>query len=289
MGILVARRVIPVARDRWLRWPPVAAMVRLDLLTALTSLTPYAAAAAVLALAALLLQNDLHRIREDGLLVRGEPFALPVAAAGFLLAVVLATWAALAVARDREQGALELLCYGPVSPAAYLLARLVGLGLLASLLLLVVLGGFVLLSAATGLHLGLRATLVLLLLTGPLAGAAGVGLAVAGAVRRARPAVLAVLGLALAGVGLQVAHEVLARLPTPEFHVSPVQVVRWAAFLLSRVTGWALPFGYVDRLMGAVLHGDAAQALPAALAPWLYAAVLLALGTVALERTGVRR
>src|SRR2546427_647065 len=116
-----------------------------------------------------------------------------------------------------------------------------------------------------------------------------VGLLVAALIRRVRPTILAVLGLALGTVGLQVAREVLVRLPAPEFHVNPVQVLRWAAFAVSSITQWLLPFGYVDRELSVMLRGDLAGALGVTVAACVYAAVVLALAAAGLDRTGIRR
>jgi hypothetical protein len=112
------------ARARSLR--PAAAMIRLDLFSTLTTLAPYLIVAVAAALAGFVLQNDLHRVQEDGLLVIDDPFAVSLYGGVLLLAVYLAASAAMAVAREREQCAVELLCYGPVSALSYLLAKFAG-------------------------------------------------------------------------------------------------------------------------------------------------------------------
>src|SRR5438552_2838177 len=106
---------------------------------------------------------------------------------------------------------------------------------------------------------------------------------------RVRPAIFAVLELTLGAVGVQVAREVLVRLPAPEFHVNPVYLLRWVAFAVSSVTQWLLPFGYVDRELTVMLRGDLPGALGAAAAGSVYAVLVLVLAAAALQRTGIRR
>ncbi len=290
MGVVADVRAAARVRSVWqIPARPTAAMIRLDLFSALTALAPYAVVAVAAALAGFLLQNDLHRVQQDGLLVLGDPFAVALYGGVLLLSVYLAASAAMAVAREREHGAVELLCYGPVSSLSYLLAKFCSHVLQYAFLLMLLLGSYLLLGLVTGLHLRGTTVLAMAFSIGPAAAATTLGLLVAALVRRVRPTVLAVLGLALGAVGLQVAREILTRLPAPEFHVNPVQVLRWAAVAVSSVTQWVLPFGYVDRELSVMLRGDLAGALGAALAAAVYAAVVLVLAGAGLDRTGIRR
>jgi len=290
MGVVSEVRAAARVRSVWqVSARPTLTMIRLDIFSALTALAPYAVVAVATGLAGFLLQNDLHRIQEDGLLVLGDPFAVPLYGGVLLLAVYLATSAAMAAAREREHGAVELLYYGPVSSFSYLLAKLCGHVLQYAVLLVLLLGSYVLLALVTGLHMRETTVLAMILSIGPAAAATTLGLLVAALVHRLRPALLAVLGVALGAVGLQVAREILARLPAPEYHVNPVQVLRWAAFAISSITQWVLPFGYVDRELSAMLRGDLAGGLVAAGAAGVYAVVVLVLAAAGLDRTGIRR
>jgi ABC-type transport system involved in multi-copper enzyme maturation permease subunit len=268
---------------------PTAAMVRLDLFSTLTALAPYAVVAVAAALTGFVLQNDLNRVQEDGLLVISDPFAVSLYGGVLLLSVYLAAAAAMVVAREREQGAVELLSYGPVSAFSYLLAKFTSHVLQYMILVVLLLGSYLLLAVATGLRLRGSTLLAMALSIGPAAAAAALGLLVAALIRRVRPTILAVLGLALGTVGLQVAREVLVRLPSPEFHVNPVQLLRWAAVAVSSITQWLLPFGYVDRELSSMLRGDLAEAVGVTVVACVYAVLVLALAAAGLARTGIRR
>src|SRR3989454_12066788 len=115
MGVVAGVRDATRIRSAWIiSGRPTAAMIRLDLFSTLTALAPYLVVAVAAALAGFILQNDLHRVREDGLLVIGDPFAVSLYGGGVLLSVYLAGSAAGAVARAAEQGAAGLLVYGAV-------------------------------------------------------------------------------------------------------------------------------------------------------------------------------
>src|SRR2546426_10010267 len=124
MGVVAGVRDATRIRSAWIiSGRPTAAMIRLDLFSTLTALAPYAVVAVAAALAGFILQNDLHRVREDGLLVIGDPFAVSLYGGGGLVSVYLAGSAAVAGARERGQGAGGLLGYGPGSPASDLLGQ----------------------------------------------------------------------------------------------------------------------------------------------------------------------
>src|SRR2546426_12289151 len=127
MGVVAGVRDATRIRSAWIiSGRPTAAMIRLDLFSTLTALAPYAVVAVAAALAGFILQNDLHRVQEDGLLVIGDPFAVSLYGGVVVLSVYLARSAAIAGARERGQGAGELLGDGPVRALAYLRAHLAG-------------------------------------------------------------------------------------------------------------------------------------------------------------------
>src|SRR2546426_10472744 len=185
MGVVAGVRDATRIRSAWIvpgRWP--AAMTRLDLFSTLTALAPYAVVAVAAALAGFVLQNDLHRVQEDGVLVIGDPFAVSLYGGVLLLSVYLAASAAMAVAREREQGTVELLSYGPVSAFSYLLAKFTSHVLQCMFLVVLLLGSYLLLAVATGLHLRGTTLLAMALSIGPAAAAAALGLLVAALIRR---------------------------------------------------------------------------------------------------------
>lgn len=291
-GLHTVPRVARVFRSRliWQIAPrPMMAMARVDVQLTLTSVSPYAAVAGAAAVTSLLLRNYLYRIQEDGLLITADPFSMPLYGGVLLLAVFTAVLAATATARDREHGAVELLCYGPVTPLSYLVAKGVAHTVIYALLLALLLVTFSLMSLVSGLHLRPLTLVAAALSIGPAAATTAIGLLTASGMRRVRPTVLMVLGLALAGVGLPVAREVLARLPAADFHVHPLLILRWAAFAVSSVTQWVLPFGHVERQLAAVLRGDYGTALAEVGLSAAYAAVGVAVAAAILYRTGVRR
>jgi ABC-type transport system involved in multi-copper enzyme maturation permease subunit len=290
LGVVASAQVRGPTFRHWYRTLTVVrALVRMDLVTSVSALTPYVVVAGVAAMTGLILKNYLYRVEQDGLLVLSEPFGLPVYLGALLLSVFQAASVAIAVAREREQGAIELLFYGPVNSQAYMVAKL-GTHILLYVWLTALVGFCDLLFVVvTGLPLSATVAWAFILSVGTAAAMISLALAVAAVIRRLRVAVLTVLGLATLSIGLQVLAEVLAHVPTPEFHVSPVQMVRVTAFALSTVTGWVLPFAYLDRGLSALLRGDPLSYLGTLGACGVYAMAMLGAAWIGLDRTGVRR
>ena len=69
-------------------------------------------------------RSALTSLESNGLMVALHPAEYGLLAAIVLLTLWVVAYAAPGAARDRESGALETLFYGPVTPAAYVLAEL---------------------------------------------------------------------------------------------------------------------------------------------------------------------
>jgi ABC-type transport system involved in multi-copper enzyme maturation permease subunit len=86
------------------------------------------------ACAALLITGYQGSVREDGLLVTGNPLNFPFNLAVMATGIYLSLAALIATARERESGTMEVLFYGPVDPLSYmagkLLENLLSLGLM---------------------------------------------------------------------------------------------------------------------------------------------------------------
>src|SRR2546428_10137526 len=107
----------------------------------------------------------------------------------------------MAVAREREQGTVELLSYGPVSAFSYLLAKFTSHVLQYMFLVVLLLGSYLLLAVATGLHLRGTTLLAMAPSIGPAPAAAAPGLLVAALIRRGRAAGLRGFGVGGGGGG----------------------------------------------------------------------------------------
>ncbi|RLT36463.1 MAG: hypothetical protein DWI57_14815 [Chloroflexi bacterium] len=200
--------------------------------------------------------NNLAFLDENGLLVLTRPFFLPVFVCAVLLSLYLSLHATLHLVREREQGTLKVLFFGPVDGVSYLLGRLysqtalfgiaagvvllwaVGLGWLTNLLvqvdLLVVLGLGLLTNGAV-------------VAFGLLAGAWG---------RTARTALILFLLAVLLLLVAQFGEQALLQAASQANRQDPLLFLRGTLEALNGLLLWLSPFAQMSRGMDALLVGD---------------------------------
>ncbi|MCL4832739.1 MAG: ABC transporter permease subunit [Caldilineaceae bacterium] len=223
----------------------------------------YAVTALALLAASTLVLNNLAFLDENGLLVLTRPFFLPVFVCTVLLSLYLSLHATLHLVREREQGTLKVLFFGPVDGVSYLLGRLGSqtalFGLGAGLVLLWAVG----LGWLTNLlvQVDLLAVLGLGLLTN--GAVVAFGLLVAGWGRTARTALvlflLAVLLVLAAQVGGQAIGQLASQSPTTR--QDALGYLRAGLDGLNDLLLWLSPFAQMGRGMDALLVGDGGRLL----------------------------
>jgi len=251
-------------------------------------LGPYVLLTLAVAVTLLALRNTLQVISAGYLTVLFEPFVTPVVAVSVLVGLYLALVTGLGVARERELGTLETLFYGPITPRAYLLGKLLGAGLL----YVVVIGLYLASCAALAMTarlvfspslfavaaLGLPATLALVCLS----------LVCAATTRTVRGTLLLFLGVAVVLGALQGGQTLLVSIVSDSRFLDLV-ALRDTMSLLSGALRWVSPFAYTMDGTQAVLRADiTAWALDVALA-CAYTLVGLHIAAGVLGQKGVLR
>lgn len=223
----------------------------------------YAATVLALLVASTLVLNNLAFLDENGLLVLTRPFFLPVFVCTVLLSLYLSLHATLHLVREREQGTLKVLFFGPVDGVSYLLGRLWSQSLLFAM------AGGVVLFWAIGLgwltNLLVQADLLAVLGLGLLtnSGIVAFGLLVGAWGRTARTALvlflLAVLLVLVAQFGTPVVEQLASN--TPANRQDSLLFLRTALDGLNGLLLWFSPFAQMSRGMDALLVGDGGRLL----------------------------
>ena len=236
---------------------------RRSLISSLYSPSVYTVTALALLAASTLVLNNLAFLNENGLLVLTRPFFLPVFVCTLLLSLYLSLHATLHLVREREQGTLKVLFFGPVDGVSYLLGRLWSqtalFGVAASVVLLWAVG----LGWLTNLLV--QADLLAVLGLGLLANGAVVafGLFVGAWGRTARTALvlflLAVLLVLVAQFGDQAIGQLASQ--TPANRSDSLLYLRAALDGLNGLLLWLSPFAQMSRGMDALLVGDGGRLL----------------------------
>jgi ABC-type transport system involved in multi-copper enzyme maturation permease subunit len=263
------------------------AILRRDVRSLLLAPGGYVALTLGLAAAVLVVRNHLEAIARTRLLIMSDAFTLPFFAAALVLIFFLALHAATGVAREREQGTLQVLFYGPVDGWAYLLGKhlaltagfvVFGAGLLALLAAL---------AAVSGLRLGGALPAAALLSVPAAAAMVAGGLLCSTLARGVRAGVALLLVISLALVALWVGSSVLGDLAAGAG--GPLRWLRDVVIGLDVAAGYLSPVATLDRGIDAAVRQDW-QAYAGAVAVLLaQGAALLAAAWAVFERRGVRR
>ncbi|MBE3598689.1 MAG: ABC transporter permease subunit [Limnochordaceae bacterium] len=260
-----------------------------DLRSHLFGLSLYVVVALVLlGISHFAVRNALWQVDQNGLMVLGNPINYPFFLALWLSAVYLGLMAAVAIARERDNGTLEVLFYGPVDSLSYLLGKFVQ-----PMISFVVVAAFYLAyfaASAWYTNLGFTGGIVqLLVLALVLTGCVvAFGLAISAVSRRVFLAVIGFLGLMVLFTLFSVAQAVLLAIPAERL----TDVLAFARTLVDNVQRglqWLSPLAYFSRGSAALLIGEWQDYLIAVGSSLVYTAVLVALAVFAFQRKGVRR
>lgn len=270
---------------RWrFRWHLACTIQRRDLRTILHGFGLYITLSAAIAAAATVLRNCVESVQDNGLSVLAHPFVVPFFAAAILSSIYMAIVSTTTVAREREQGTLEVLFYGPIDALAYLLGKY--LALMSTFALMVIVYVVALLTCALVTNLSFDLTLpwaaALSVATTSAAVAAGILLSTLN--WSVRGAVLVVL------LGIQVGYD---RVPSLTGGLARGQsglllflqtILGW----LNHILEWLSPFACLERGIDALLHSNAGEYVLMLSLSLFYTVVALGLAVRTLRRKGVR-
>ncbi len=270
-----------------LRLGAMLRIARQELRDTLLGWAIYVTAALGLAIAAFLLYNSLRFTAESGLSIIARPFFNPLLIASTLALLFVSVNAALAVARPREQGALQLLFYAPVDSwtvvGAHFLSGVATYGmilalLLPPLLLLAMLTNYVI---PTALLIGLLPTVLAAGL------AVAFGLFISTFATSGRAAILLLVLAILLLFAIQGSYLALLNIPPTSRYYDTLRLARLFLGNTMGLLRWVSPFQLLDQFLGSAIRGGwgalAQQALTTigGTALWLLAAV------ASLKRRGV--
>ncbi len=270
------------------RWQTIAVLGRRELLGVLYGPGPYVVVALGVLAALPVVAGYLDAVQRSGILVLADAFTLPFFVAATLATLFLALAAIATMARERDQGTLEVLFYGPVDDVSYILSRHLAL-VIAYVPMALVLGlMFFAYAQMTGLRLPsvFPWELVLSFFTALAVAALGVCLAtVARSVRAGIALLAAVVGLFLA---IRFGSDLLGGLQITN-NFNSLLFLRDFVVTLDTVVDYLSPFSVFQSGVEAAVRSDAGGYVLAIAVSCLQAAVLLVIAVQLLAWRGVRR
>ena len=247
----------------------------------------YVTTAVAVLLGTLLVFNTVRSVRDSGLEIVTRPFYVPLLVALSLATIYLAGWAALSIARPREQGSLRVLFFAPVDAVG-----LVGAHLLAALVVYVVIALMTMplmyaLSALVNLPLSpnlLLGTAVSPFLVAP---AIAIGLLISTVAPSARSAVL-IFGLVLAVLlAVQLGSSALVQIPSTSRYYDALLFLRQSLGAVAGLLSWVSPIALLGDGLDAAYRASWVELITLCLGGVIGCVVWSALAIRALNQRGV--
>ena len=271
------------------RWHAARLIHRRDLRAMVLGLGIYGVLGLSMLAATLILRNYLNFVDEKGLLVLSGAFTPPLFTAVFLSSLFLALSSVTTIARERDQGTMEVLFYGPVDSISYILGKYLAHLVVYLIMIVIYSVGFVMYAEFTNLVFPSNLILVLLLSILVTSDVIAFGMFLSTLSRTVRTALLLFLAVVLVFVVIQAGYILLTTIPIQDRYYNPVLFLKNAFSLLNQVAGWLSPFSYLNQGLNAVTWGRMASYLMLLALSAVYTIVFLALSIVTLERKGVRK
>jgi ABC-type transport system involved in multi-copper enzyme maturation permease subunit len=272
------------------RWHLARTVQRRDLRATLYGFGLYVTLSAAVAVAATVLRNYVRSVQDGGLYVLANPFALSLFGAVVLSSVYLALVSTTAIARERDQGTLEVLFYSPVDTVAYLLGKWLAQMGVYVLMVVVYLAILWLYALVTNFAFDLSLLWAALLSVTTASAVVAVGILLSTLNRSVRGALVALLSIVAVFLGVQLGHDYVSDLVTGLARTGshPLLFLQVVLGWLNRIFNWLSPFAYLERGIDALLRGSAGEYLLLLSLSMLYTAIAFGLAVRTLDRRGVR-
>ena len=271
------------------RWRAVRLIQRRELRTMLFGFGLYVVIALGLMAAILLLRNYLNFVQESGLLVMSGAFNFPLFAVIFLAAIYLAISSVTTIARERDQGTMEVLFYGPVDSISYVLGKYLAQMATYLFMLLVFALCFGLFAGLTNFSFPGNVGWVVLLSILVVSDVVAFSIFLSAQSSSVRTALFLFLSILLGLILIQFGREILSAIPVTGRYCNPVLLMQNVLVNLNSVARWVSPFSYLMQGMEAVRRGSMDMYAVLAATSVLFSLLFLGLSVVLLERKGVRR
>jgi ABC-type transport system involved in multi-copper enzyme maturation permease subunit len=230
----------------------------------------------------------LDAVERNRVLILADAFTLPFFVAATLGMLFLALASVATIARERDQGTLEVLFYGPVDVRSYVLAKHLA-HLLAYLPIALGLALLMLAYAGmTGLRMPPAFPLEVLLSAFTAAAVAALGVCLSTLARGVRGGIALLGALTAAFLAVRVGSELLSGIVVTN-NVSPLLILRNVVLALDAVVGYVSPFSLFQSGVDALVRQDVVGYLAAVALSCLQCALLLVVSMRLLARRGVRR
>lgn len=262
-------------------------LIKRELISSLYGWGVYAAMFIAFLVSSFILRNFLRGIREENIFISSYPLNFPLFVSVVIISFYLVVVSAISISREREQGTLEVLFYGPVSSSSFLLGKY----FTDMILYMIILGfsaiyflGVSLLTNLGFTYLLVKAFLLSIFLASCVI---SFGLFISSLTGRVRSSIIWLVGILLAFLGLWFLQNMFLTFPSEAF-TSWLLYIRKTLFVTQHIINWISPFSYLSRGMESIRIGSVKPFVLNIVYSIIYTVVLLFLSIYILKAKGVR-
>jgi len=262
-------------------------LIKRELISSLYGWGVYAAMFIAFLVSSFILRNFLRGIREENIFISSYPLNFPLFVSVVIISFYLVVVSAISISREREQGTLEVLFYGPVSSSSFLLGKY----FTDMILYMIILGfsaiyflGVSLLTNLGFTYLLVKAFLLSIFLASCVI---SFGLFISSLTGRVRSSIIWLVGILLAFLGLWFLQNMFLTFPSEAF-TSWLLYIRKTLFVTQHIINWVSPFSYLSRGMESIRIGSVKPFVLNIVYSIIYTVILLFLSIYILKAKGVR-
>ncbi|HPU08675.1 MAG TPA: ABC transporter permease subunit [Candidatus Atribacteria bacterium] len=259
-----------------------------DFLYTLYSWGYYAAIFASFLVSSFILKNFVDGIREEDILVSAYPLHQPLYITLVIISIYLVIVSAISISREREQGTLEVLFYGPVTAGNFLWSKYFKDLLLGIIALGFTAVYFYLVSYFT--NLGFTIGLIKALFMGIflISCVVSFGLFISSLTGRIRSSVITLLAILGAFLAIQLAYGALLGLGEEATISLPLLYLRQTLSYIFQGINWISPFAFLSRGLDAVVLESWSLYLANIAYCLIYSLIFIVLSIFTMNRRGVK-
>ncbi|TET07728.1 hypothetical protein E3J84_07075 [Candidatus Aerophobetes bacterium] len=265
----------------------VRALAKKDLYSTLSRWGIYIAAFISFIASSFILKNFLDSIKENDILISANPLNYPLFISTIIISFYLAILSAISISREKDQGTLEVLFYGPVSCPTYILGKYIKDMLTYLVVVVFFLAYFWGVSFLTNLGFSYGLVKIIFVSIFSVSCIVSFGLFISSLTGKMRNSIIWLIGILILFLVIQVGQTILFSIP--EEKMSPVLTYLGNTLsVVSRGVNWISPFSYLTRGIDAVSLDNAFLYWLNILYSIIYSAILLVLSIFTLKRKGVK-
>ncbi|HCU80480.1 MAG TPA: hypothetical protein DGN60_04875 [Chloroflexi bacterium] len=236
-----------------------------------------------------IIRNYLSYIESNGLYPMPDLFSFPYRWVIILTGVYLAFSAVVAIARERESGAMELLFYGPVDNVSYVIGKYSAQLTVYCLLIILYLVCFFIISNIAGVQIPASFFMMMLLSLFTGAYLISVGVFVSTISKSVRSATLVFLTLIASTLLIQASQAWLSNVAPESDYYNPVLLLQQLLGWVQVVLTWLSPFSYLNYGVNEMLRGNMIAFLRVLGLSFVFCMTFIVSSIIGLKIRGVRQ